>query len=179
MEWGLRHAPAALYPRRKTPGTYCTGGWVGPRARLDTEARGKILSPLPGIERRSPVRPARNQTLHWLSYPHVPAVLRLWHSLLASEYFECGLRKRTLLYHTTCRKNPSSCVKSTFLPSSHIICSSTLTQIHEAKFEGFFYFCLLQLFRTIHSRKYQGRQPMYSERTIEAWIIHCITHILL
>jgi hypothetical protein len=28
----------------KNPGTHCTGGWVGPRACLDTEARGKILS---------------------------------------------------------------------------------------------------------------------------------------
>ena len=26
--------PAALYPRER-PGTYCTGGWVGPRAGLD------------------------------------------------------------------------------------------------------------------------------------------------
>jgi hypothetical protein len=42
---GRRHAPAALYPRGKDPGTHCTGGWVGPRAGLDTETRGKILPP--------------------------------------------------------------------------------------------------------------------------------------
>jgi hypothetical protein len=36
---------------------------VGPRAGLDTEARGKIPSPLLGIEPRSPGRPARSQTL--------------------------------------------------------------------------------------------------------------------
>jgi hypothetical protein len=42
---------------------------VGPRAGLDTEARGKILSPLPGIEPRSPGRPACSQTLYCLSYP--------------------------------------------------------------------------------------------------------------
>jgi hypothetical protein len=35
---------------------------VDPRTGLDTEARGKILSPLPGIEPRSPGRPARSQT---------------------------------------------------------------------------------------------------------------------
>jgi hypothetical protein len=40
---GQCHAPAALYPQGKDPGTHCTGGWVGPRAGLDTEARGKIL----------------------------------------------------------------------------------------------------------------------------------------
>jgi hypothetical protein len=28
-------------PRERTPGTHFTGGWVGPRAGLDTEARGK------------------------------------------------------------------------------------------------------------------------------------------
>jgi hypothetical protein len=40
---GQRHAPAALYPWGKDPGTHCTGGWVGPRAGLDAEARRKIL----------------------------------------------------------------------------------------------------------------------------------------
>jgi hypothetical protein len=42
-----------------TPGTHCTGGWVGPRAGLDTEDRGKIILPLPGIEHRSPGRAVR------------------------------------------------------------------------------------------------------------------------
>jgi hypothetical protein len=40
---GLRHAPAAIYPWERTPGTHCTGDWVGPRPDLDTEAREKIL----------------------------------------------------------------------------------------------------------------------------------------
>jgi hypothetical protein len=61
---GQRHAPAELYPRERTPGTHCTGGWVSPKAGLDTEARGKILSPLPGIEPRSPGGPVRCQTLY-------------------------------------------------------------------------------------------------------------------
>jgi hypothetical protein len=38
-----RHAPAALFPGERTPGIHCTGGWVSPRAGLDTEVRGKIL----------------------------------------------------------------------------------------------------------------------------------------
>jgi hypothetical protein len=42
---GQSHAPAALYPGERTPGTHCTGGWVGPRAGLDTEVREKILCP--------------------------------------------------------------------------------------------------------------------------------------
>jgi hypothetical protein len=36
---------------------------VGPRAGLDTEDRGKIRSSPPGIEPRSPGRPAPSQTL--------------------------------------------------------------------------------------------------------------------
>jgi hypothetical protein len=50
-------------------GTHWTGDWVGPRAGLDTDVRGKILSPLRGIEPRSPGRPVRRQTLYCLSYP--------------------------------------------------------------------------------------------------------------
>jgi hypothetical protein len=61
---GQRHAPAALYSQGKDPSTYCTGGWVDHRARLDTQARGKIISPLPWIEPSSPGRSARNQTLY-------------------------------------------------------------------------------------------------------------------
>jgi hypothetical protein len=57
-------APAVLYPGGKDPGTHCTEGWVGLRAGLDTEARGTILSPLPGIEPRSPGCPSRSQTLY-------------------------------------------------------------------------------------------------------------------
>jgi hypothetical protein len=39
------------------------------RPALDTEARQKILSPLPGIEPRSPDHATRSQTPYWLSYP--------------------------------------------------------------------------------------------------------------
>jgi hypothetical protein len=61
---GQRHAPVVLYPRERPPGTHCTGGWVDPRAGLDTEARGKILLPLPGFEPRSPGRQASSHTLY-------------------------------------------------------------------------------------------------------------------
>jgi hypothetical protein len=52
---GQRHTPAALYPVERTPGTHCTGGWVGPRAGLDAEARGKILCPCRGSNLDRPV----------------------------------------------------------------------------------------------------------------------------
>jgi len=41
-----RHASAALYPRETTPVTHCTGGWVGLRAGLNSETRGR-KKPLP------------------------------------------------------------------------------------------------------------------------------------
>jgi hypothetical protein len=50
---GQRHAPAAIYPRGRASGTHWTGVWVGPRAGLDKEARGKIFFIPPGIEPRS------------------------------------------------------------------------------------------------------------------------------
>jgi hypothetical protein len=51
------HAPAALLPPGKgpPPGTHWTGGWVGPRAGLDTEDRGKILCPRRGSNPDRPV----------------------------------------------------------------------------------------------------------------------------
>jgi hypothetical protein len=56
---GQQHAPAALYPRER-PGTYCTGGRVGPRAGPEN------LVPT-GIRSRT-VQPVA-QSLYRLSYP--------------------------------------------------------------------------------------------------------------
>jgi hypothetical protein len=55
-------------PRERTPGTHWIVGWVDPRAGLDTEVRGKILLPLPGIEPQSPGRPVHADTTD-LRYP--------------------------------------------------------------------------------------------------------------
>jgi hypothetical protein len=52
---GHRNAPAALYPRERTPGTHWTGGWVGPRAVRDTKARRNILCPCRGSKLDRPV----------------------------------------------------------------------------------------------------------------------------
>jgi hypothetical protein len=63
--WGLR-VSFTLRPRfspgKRAPSTLWTGGWVRPRAGLDTVATGKIFLPLPGIEPRSPDGAARRQT---------------------------------------------------------------------------------------------------------------------
>jgi hypothetical protein len=54
-----RGLPVRLFPRftagERTPGTHCTGGWVGRRAGLDTEVREKILCPFRGSNPDRPV----------------------------------------------------------------------------------------------------------------------------
>jgi len=44
---GQRHATAGL--TRERPGTYCTGGWVGPRGRSGWLQK---ISPPPGFDPR-------------------------------------------------------------------------------------------------------------------------------
>jgi hypothetical protein len=43
-EWSASRLSRALLSGEGTPGTHCTGGWVGPRAGLDTEATGKSFA---------------------------------------------------------------------------------------------------------------------------------------
>jgi len=54
---GQLHAPAAVAPGERAPGTQWIGGWEGLRARLDLEAKTKISSP---CRESNPVRPARS-----------------------------------------------------------------------------------------------------------------------
>jgi hypothetical protein len=51
-EWSASRPGHAL-PRERTSGNHCTGGWVGLRAGLDTEGRGKVLWTLPEIALQS------------------------------------------------------------------------------------------------------------------------------
>jgi hypothetical protein len=46
-EWSASR-PDSAFPGERTSDTHCTGGWVGLRAGLDTEVRGKILFPCRG-----------------------------------------------------------------------------------------------------------------------------------
>jgi hypothetical protein len=54
-EWSASRPGRAFTPGGRTPGTQCAGGWVGPRAGLDTEAIGKILCPYRGSNPDRPV----------------------------------------------------------------------------------------------------------------------------
>jgi hypothetical protein len=60
------HDPTAL-PRERFPSTHWTGGWLGPRARLDDAEKRKFLTQ-PGLEPRILRRPARSQSLDRLRY---------------------------------------------------------------------------------------------------------------
>jgi hypothetical protein len=82
---GQRHAPAALYPGERAPGTHWIGDWVGPRAVLDAGARGKILCPCRGS---NPDRPARSQTIYCLSYSSVRWKVKLGNSCHNSDMTE-------------------------------------------------------------------------------------------
>jgi hypothetical protein len=62
-EWTPSRHGCALAPGKGPPVPIAQeAGWAP--GDLDTEGKGKILSPLPGIEPRSPGRPARSQTLY-------------------------------------------------------------------------------------------------------------------
>jgi hypothetical protein len=56
---GQLHAPAALPPGERAPGTHWIGGWVGPRTGLDDMEKRNVLA-LPGLELLPLGRPARS-----------------------------------------------------------------------------------------------------------------------
>jgi hypothetical protein len=75
---GQRHASAALYPRGKDPGTHWIGGWVGPRAGLDAEARRKILRPCPASNLDRPV--VQPVVRHYTAWATAASVINWKHS---------------------------------------------------------------------------------------------------
>jgi hypothetical protein len=74
-EWSASRPVRAFTPGERTPGTHCTGGWVGPRAGLNTEARGIILYPCRGsIPDRQVVQPVVRHYTAWAN----PAPCTVW-----------------------------------------------------------------------------------------------------
>jgi hypothetical protein len=67
-EWSASH-PGRFTPREGAPDTLWIGGWVDPRASLDTVSKETNSQPPPGFESRSSYRPGRSQSLYRLSYP--------------------------------------------------------------------------------------------------------------
>jgi hypothetical protein len=63
--WVVSITPRPRFtPGVRAPRTHCTGGWVGPRAGLDAEGRGKeAFCP---CRESNPGNPARSQILYWV-----------------------------------------------------------------------------------------------------------------
>jgi hypothetical protein len=67
MGWVVSVTPRLRFsPGERTPGTHCTGGWVGLTAGRDTETRGEMFCLCQGS---NPGLPVRSHTLYWLSCP--------------------------------------------------------------------------------------------------------------
>ena len=49
MAWMVNATPRPLYPRER-PGTYCIGGWVGPRGVLDADLSVTQHNGMPNIK---------------------------------------------------------------------------------------------------------------------------------
>jgi hypothetical protein len=63
---GQLHSPAALSLRERAPRTHWTGGWVGPRAVLDTVVKRKIPSSPRESNPRTPiVQPVVQRYTDW------------------------------------------------------------------------------------------------------------------
>jgi hypothetical protein len=80
---GQLHAPAALFPRKKVPGTHWIGGWVGPRTGLYEVVKRKI--PIPRRESNPDhpiVQPVASRYTDWA----VPALVLSTVSSLISVY---------------------------------------------------------------------------------------------
>jgi hypothetical protein len=106
------HAPAALCPGERTPGTHSTGGRVGLRAGLDTETRGKVLCPCRVSNPDCPV--VQSVVTHYtdwaceylcigdLNYDSAHGLRRYWSGLDRRSRFElvCKPKRRTnILIH--------------------------------------------------------------------------------
>jgi hypothetical protein len=68
LDFGTRvvsFTPRPLYPKENAPGTHWIGGWVGPRAILDTVVKRNIPSPRRESNPRTPiVQPVAQRYTH-------------------------------------------------------------------------------------------------------------------
>jgi hypothetical protein len=77
-EWSASRPSRAFTPGERTPSTHWSGGWVGPRAGLDTEEE-KILCPCRGSNPDRPVvQPVVRHYTAWAN----PAPLYIWYHFI-------------------------------------------------------------------------------------------------
>jgi hypothetical protein len=74
-EWSASY-PGSYTPGERTPGTHWTGGWVGPRAGLDTVSKRKI----PSSRRESNTDHPIFQPVASQGYDVKNIITRWWHA---------------------------------------------------------------------------------------------------
>jgi hypothetical protein len=92
MGWVISITPRPRFtPGERTPGTHCRGGWVGPRAGLDTEDRWKILCPCRGS---NPDRPVVQPVVrHYTAWANTAPIKTVEH-LINSTFILCKYNER-------------------------------------------------------------------------------------
>jgi hypothetical protein len=79
--WAVSITPRPRFtPGERTPGTHCTRLWVGPRAGLDSEAKGKILCPCRGSNLDHPVVYGRHYT-DWATPAPLAVAMKTIHTI--------------------------------------------------------------------------------------------------
>ena len=123
--WDQCPASAAFYPRER-PGTYCTGGWVDPRAGLDR--RGKSHAP-PGFDPRT-VQPVANRYTDQATRPTLQNLIS-YILPLALSYICPSVKQILLVYYVEqkinckfilciCEFQTNQCFYSQLTPYFHI-----------------------------------------------------------
>jgi hypothetical protein len=92
---GQRHVQTTLYPRGETSVTHWTGDWVGFRAGLDTEVRGKISCLCRGSNRIHSV--LQSVARHYTDWATSAPLLSIFHYISMRIYMETGSIKSRLM----------------------------------------------------------------------------------
>jgi hypothetical protein len=116
MGWVENTTPRPLYTRRKT-GTYCTGGWVGPRAGLDRYGKSR---PPPVTEPRT-VQPVASRYIG-CNIPASQVIYKYTVVILRVRYFcqiTCQWHRRECLSDSHVESNTLTFLDLTTHPRSH------------------------------------------------------------
>jgi hypothetical protein len=93
MGWVLNATPRPLYHRER-PVSHCIGGWVGPRADLDSCGKSRLHRDW------SPDRPARSESLYRLSYPRYNSIRGILHQSVWNYLYLQGKKRTGLIFIT-------------------------------------------------------------------------------
>jgi hypothetical protein len=107
-------------PGESTPGTYWIY-WVSPKAGLDTDAIGRILLHLSGIEPPSHSCPVHSQTLYWLSYSGSRKVRVEWGKAVPLHAMEALGGERRYSAYSFLTSAPDGVIVVSIMPPGHVL----------------------------------------------------------